>query len=442
MFLRTPSNVLSAVLLFFIFVAPVRGMFIQPVGESVAWVQGKHRVQGDIVDVNPGSATSGLTLANVLIDDAAKVDRVLVTVPRYPSSKIGDRVSVTCDLHQAEPIEGFDYKTYLAIRDVYAVCLTDEAPLVVGTASPTLRLALTQLREHLSRRIATILPEPESTLLIGLLLGRADFSQAWRDNFLVTGTTHIVAASGFNVSLVVITLFGLLTWLGLRRQRAYWLLLVGIASYAILAGLEPAVVRAGVMGALVLTSQQVGRMSSMRNIVLLAVAVMLAFEPRLLLHDVGFQLSVVSTAALIWLSPHVSARLTWVPTDLELRDILASTLSATFVTLPIVILSFGQVSLIGPVVNLLVLPFVPLAMSLGIFGLVASIFGTALGVLFMLPAWSLLSAVLFIIESISALGVTAIALPCAARYTLALLSAVLVIVVCHRVIKKSSSRSS
>lgn len=412
-----------------------------PAESSVAWVSGEHKIVGDVVDVNPGSATAGLTLANVAVDDVVKSDRVLVTVPRFPTSRLGEKVSVICVLESPEPIEGFAYDVYLAIRDVYAVCRLNEAPIVVGQTEPTVFLALGQLREFVSSRIATLLPEPEATLLIGLLLGRADFSQTWRDKFLATGTTHIVAASGFNVSLVVINVFGLLTWLGVRRQRAYWLLLIGIAVYATLAGLEPAVVRAGVMGALVLTSQQVGRMSSMRNIVLLAVAVMLAFEPRLLLHDVGFQLSVVSTVALIWLSPHVATRLTWVPSDLELRDILASTLSATFVTLPIVILSFGQVSLIGPIVNLLVLPFVPLAMSVGLVGLATSILGTTVGTFVMLPAWSLLSAVLFVIESISALGVTAVVLPSAVRYTFALLSAVLVIVVCHRVIKKSSSRS-
>lgn len=441
MLARTPSNVLSAILLFCIAMAPVRAMFMAPTESSVAFVEGEHRVEGDIVDANPGASTAGLTLADVTIDGVAKEDRLLVTVPRYPSSRIGDRISVMCTLQAPEPIEGFAYDKYLAIRDIYALCRTNEMSLVVGEATPSFRLALTGLREAISRRITSILPEPEAALLVGLLLGRADFSDEWRDRFLATGTTHVVAASGFNVSLVVMAVFGLLTWVGARRQHAFWLLLAGIAVYATLAGLEPAVVRAGVMGALVLTAQQVGRMSSMRNIVLLAVAAMLAFEPRLLLDDVGFQLSVISTAALIWLSPHIASRLTWVPTDLELRDILASTLVATFATLPIVILSFGQVSFIGPIVNMLALPIVPLAMTLGIAGLAASIAGTVIGTFAAVPAWGLLSAILWLIKAVSALPVVAIALPDGVRHVIAALVAVFVTFVCHRVIRKPSPQS-
>lgn len=435
-FLRTPSNILSVILLFGIAIAPVRAMMIQVGEDSVAKIEGEHRVEGTIVDVNPGEETAGLRLDDVKIDEIEKSDCVLVSVPRYPTSTLGDRVTVTCSLERPQPIEGFAYDRYLAIRGVYAVCRVNEAPLIVGAGERNIRLALAEVRQAIMRRIGDVLPEPHATLLSGLLLGRADFSSEWRDRFLATGTTHIVAASGFNVSLVLLTLFGALTWCGLRRQRAYWFLLLGIAVYVMLAGLEPAVVRAGVMGALVLTARQVGRKTTMRNVVLLAVAVMLAFEPRLLLEDVGFQLSVISTIALIWLAPHIAPRLAWMPKEFDLREILGSTLAATFATLPIVILSFGQVSFIGPIVNLLVLPFVPLAMNVGAFGAALSFIHPALGPYVMLPAWALLSAVLWIIASIASLPFAAVALPDAFRYTLAIISAVIVAFVCRRVAKK------
>ncbi|MBI1907918.1 ComEC/Rec2 family competence protein [Candidatus Uhrbacteria bacterium] len=435
MLARTPSNVLSAILLFGIAMAPVRAMFMVPAADSVAHISGEYRVAGDVVDVNPGESTAGLTLANVTVDDLAKSDRVLVTAPRYPASRIGDRVSVVCTLERPAPFDGFAYDTYLAIRDIHAVCRVQDAPLVVGAATPTLLLELVKLRAHLMDRVGRVLPEPQATLLSGLLLGRADFSSEWRDRFLATGTTHIVAASGFNVSLVVMTLFGALTWVGIRRQRAFGILVGGIALYAVLAGLEPAVVRAGVMAALVLAAHHVGRKTSMRNIVLLAVAAMLAFEPRLLLHDVGFQLSVISTVALIWFAPLLAERLRWVPSDLELRDILASTLAATCATLPIVILSFGQVSFLGPIVNLLVLPLVPPAMTFGALGLLGSIHGPT-GPLLALPAWTLLSAVLWIITSVGSLPFSAVAIPDTLRYVLAAFTGVPVLFVCHRVTKK------
>ncbi|HCC83919.1 TPA: hypothetical protein DEP96_03655 [Candidatus Uhrbacteria bacterium] len=437
---RTPSNILTAILLAFIVISPVRGALIHPSADSVAGSLGNHTIEATVADINLGEATVGLTLSQVLVDGTAKRDKILLNAPRYPSSNIGVRIRLACTLEAPAFIDSFDYPTYLAIRGTYAVCRVAEVPLVVGEASPRPGLALAQLRQTILHTIGAHLPEPESTLLAGLLIGRAEFSQLWQARFLATGTTHIVAASGFNITLVILAVFGLLTWLGIRRQRAFWLLLVAIAVYAVLAGLEPSVVRAATMGALVLTSRQVGRKTSMRNIVLLAVAVMLAFEPRLLIGDVGFQLSVTSTVALIWLSPHIMKRLTWLPTNLEIRDTFGSTLTATLCTLPIVILSFGQVSLVGPFVNLLALPFVELAMSLGVLGtILAAIFSAlpVIGSLFTLPAWAVLHLILWLIAAIASVPFAYLTIPLAGRVILAIIAALFVALVCRVVSKKA-----
>ncbi len=433
---RTPSNILTAILLAFIVISPVRGALIHPTADSVAHVLGNHTIEATIADINQGEATVGLTLSQVLIDGTAKRDKILVNAPRYPSSNIGVRVRFSCSLEAPAFIDSFDYPTYLAIRGTYAVCRVAEVPLVVGLADPSPGLALATLRQTIIQTIGQHLPEPESTLLAGLLIGRAEFSQLWKARFLATGTTHMVAASGFNITLVILAVFGLLTWLGVRRQHAFWLLLIAIAVYAVLAGLEPSVVRAATMGALVLTSRQVGRKTSMRNIVLLAVAVMLAFEPRLLLGDVGFQLSVISTIALIWLSPHIMQRLTWLPTNWEIRDTFGSTLTATLCTLPIVILSFGQVSLVGPFVNLLALPFVELAMSVGVMGVVLGLIGP-LGPIVTLPAWAVLHLILWLIAAIASVPFAVVTIPLTGRVVLAIVAALFVALVCRVVSKKA-----
>lgn len=433
---RTPSNILTAVLLAFIVISPVRGTLIRPSADSVANSLGSHTIEATIADINLGEATVGLTLSQVILDGTAKRDKILVNAPRYPANNIGNSVRFTCTLEAPVFIDSFDYPAYLAIRDTYAVCRVAEVPLVIGQANPSLGLMLAELRQTIIHTISRHLPEPESTLLAGLLIGRAEFSQLWKARFLATGTTHIVAASGFNITLVILAVFGLLTWLGVRRQHAFWLLLVAIAVYAVLAGLEPSVVRAATMGALVLTSRKVGRKTSMRNIVLLAVAVMLAFEPRLLLGDVGFQLSVISTVALIWLSPHIMKRLTWLPTNWEIRDTFGSTLTATLCTLPIVILSFGQVSLVGPFVNLLALPFVELAMSLGVLGVALGLIGP-LGQLVTLPAWAVLHLILWLIAAIASLPFAYITIPLAGRVILAIVAAFFVAFVCRVVSKKA-----
>lgn len=398
-FAWTPSWVATAMLLVVIVAAVFTIPFIQPTRNSVAFVAGEHRVEGGVVDISRGESTVQITLDDIVVDGMPKEDRVLVTAPRDLLPNVGDWVVVSCALQPPEPFDGFAYDKYLAIRGVYATCRVSDPPLLLTPGvSNSVSTALTRTRMVFIRAIERVLPQPQATLLAGLLVGDAQFSDAWRDRFLASGTSHIVAASGFNVSIVVLVCFGLLTFIGMRRQHAFWVLAVAIVLYVVLAGAEPAVVRAGVMGGLVLLARKLGRKTTMRNVVLLAVATMLTIEPRLLLYDVGFQLSVVSTVALIWVGPRFAEKMRWVPTAFDLREVLSSTLAATLCTLPIVVLSFGSVSFIGPLVNLLVLPFVPFAMGFGAMGMLVAPLSDGVARIAMLPAWGILSAMLGIIR--------------------------------------------
>lgn len=400
--------------------------FMGPARNSVAQNLGEHRIEGSIVDVDRGESTAAIVVADVEVDDVAKDDRVRVTVPLFPMPSLGDRVSIVCALERPESFEGFAYDRYLALRDVYAVCRTSEIPLVLAAdADQRLALDLARLRQAMIGRIEATLADPQASLLAGLLFGEAQFSDEWRDRFLATGTSHVVAASGFNVSIVVLVLFSTLTWLGIRRQWAFPVLIAGIAAYVVLAGAEPAVVRAGVMGGLVLLARHIGRKTTMRNIVLLAVAVMVTVEPRLVLDDVGFQLSVASTVALIWIAPKLAERFAWVPKGWGIREALVSSLAATFFTLPIVVLQFGDVSLVGPLVNMLVLPFIPVAMGLGALVL--------LGITWLaMPAWTLLTLLLEAIRAIAAVPGTVVSIPDAVRAVIAAVLALIIAYVCKR----------
>lgn len=439
MLARTPSTFFAALMLVVIGIGIVRACVAQPSSSSIAFVEGEHRLTGTLVDINVGDTTVGLTLDDVVVDGAERDDRALVRVPRYPASQIGDRVTVMCDLERPQPIEGFAYDTYLAARDVYAVCTSHDPPLLVAAdVDRTLRIALTRLRQSLTARIAVLLPEPQSTLLAGLLFGVADFRDAWRDRFLVTGTSHVVAASGFNVAMVMLVCFHALTALRMRRQRAFPLLLMAIALYVMLAGLSPAVVRAGVMGALVLTARHVGRKTTMRNIVLVTGAVILTVNP-LMLWDVGFQLSFVSTIALIWFAPLLAKRFAWIPETLGIRESFVGSLAATLCTLPIVIASFGQVSLVSPLVNMLVLPLVPYAMAAGALMLVAAPTFSPIGDFLGAGVWTFLTVMLDVIAAVATLPFASVALPHAVRAVVAVAALLLTSLIWFRVSRSHSS---
>lgn len=371
---------------------------VGPSADSVARRVGSEReVQGTVVGRDTTETAQRLTLGDLVVDDVPVGDRVLASLPLYPRLMPGDRIELRCVLHQPEAFNGFAYDRYLAVRDIYATCRSFNEPFIVALDGvDSWRIRALRLREAAVERIERVFGEPHAALLSGLLFGTSRFSEEWTGRFSVTGTSHLVAASGYNVAIVATLLLTGLISVGLWRRHAFILVLGGLGVYAILAGAEPPVIRAAIMGALVLLARQAGRRTTMHNVFLLAVVAMLAFEPRLLRDDVGFQLSVVSTAGLLLWARPLERKLTFLTPFLGIRASLAATIAATVATLPIIVTNFGTLSFVAPIVNLLVLPLVPFAMGLGVLGAIG-------GVISALPAWLVLTTILQIIALLSEL---------------------------------------
>lgn len=381
-----------------------------PSSSSVTHTVGETRdITGTIVDRDGDAIRQKLELKNLVIDGVPAEDRVLLFAPGYPKVETGSIVDFSCKLEAPEPFDGFQYDRYLASKDIYATCFVQEAPFVAGKSNRF--TALDRLHDDVLAVINRTFGEPHAALLAGLLMGDDNFTDEWKERFLRTGTSHVVAASGSNVTMLAFVLMAILVSLGLRRQRAFPFVVAGIVAFVIIAGAEAAVTRAGIMGILALSATQLGRKTTPRNIILLTVAIMLLDEPRLLRDDVGFQLSVLSTIGLVTMSKYFSEKFDFIPETLGLREAFATTIAATIATLPIVIFGFGKISIISPFVNLLVLPFIPYAM---LTGAVATVIGTldqSVGAFVAGPAWLLLSAMLEIIEAMAALPFAVLTLP-------------------------------
>ena len=193
-----------------------------------------------------------------------------------------------------------------------------------------------------------------------------------------TGTLHIVAASGFNVMIVASVLMKTFAKL-LPRGWAIVGGVVGIVVYVLLSGASASVVRAGIMGSLTLMAYYLGRPAEARRLLWVTGAIMLLINPLLIL-DIGFQLSFAATAGLLYIEPGMQElqgsvlckkpKNSLQRTDpcngiqMILANYLYPTLAATIATLPIILWHFGRVSWISPLVNVLVLPIVPLIMGM------------------------------------------------------------------------------
>jgi len=161
-------------------------------------------------------------------------------------------------------------------------------------------------------------------------------------------------------------------------------------------------VRAAIMGILVLLARQSGRSYSARNALVLAGGIMVFLNPKILRFDIGFQLSFLATAGLIWLAPVFEKWFAKLPRALVFKEILIATLSAQLAVLPLILFYFGQLSFVSPLANLAVLVLIPstmlvgfLAGGLGMIWLVsAKIFGWLV--------WLLLSVQIFLIKFFAA----------------------------------------
>lgn len=231
----------------------------------------------------------------------------------------------------------------------------------------------------LRRRVLTLykeyLPEPHASLLSGIVLGtKTSLDSGFFEALRKTGTLHIVVASGTNISIFAGTVLNIFAYM-IGRRKGIVPTLLAVWFYVFLAGWQPPVVRAAIMGSIAFTAQALGREFDTWRALFLSCVVLLILNP-LWLFDLGFQLSFAATAGILAFQQGISRILALLP--IIFKQDIATTLSAQIAVSPILLLSFGQLSLIAPVVNALILWSVPPIMAGGmIMGVVGLVFEPA-----------------------------------------------------------------
>ena len=256
------------------------------------------------------------------------------------------------------------------------------------------------IKEFIENSVYTGIPEPEASLLVGILIGgNRFFPDYFMNAFRVTGTSHIISASGYNLTILLIGLEGIF-----RKLHRYVKIIIFIAFiiiYMFLAGLAIPIVRAGIMTIIMLISILLGQKVEISVVIAWSVWLMLMLDLNVL-KSVSFQLSLFSTLGLIYLYPilyFLSAsffsrffiRITKVRIlKTVYKEYFLTTLSCTLFTLPIVSWHFKKVSILSVLVNILVLPVIEDVSLWGILGIVGKkIFPSGFNV-FLLVSWALL----------------------------------------------------
>jgi competence protein ComEC len=355
---------------------------------------GQNIILSGLVDKEP-KIKEKITQLEVKIDDSGKI---LVTATKYPEYKYGDRIEISGKLENPDIVEGFNYKDYLVKDGILAVMDFPKIDLVEKNQSNRFMSALFSFKEKLKESLNRTLPIPHSGVLEALLFGEENnISNEWKEKFNLTGTRHIAAVSGMNITIISAILLNFLLALGLWRNQAFYFSIAILIIYILMIGAPTSGVRAGIMAILFLTSQHFGRLSSASRLMLFAATIMLAINPLLLKLDVGFQLSFLAVMGLIFLQPFFSELFKKIPDSFQLRTSLVSTLSAQIFVLPLLVYNFGQVSLISPLINILILPLIPF---ITIFGFIFSFIGIFFQSLARILFWLIYFMLAYIIKTV------------------------------------------
>jgi competence protein ComEC len=289
--------------------------------------------------------------------------RLLARLPRAVPLAIGDQVVITASVEAPEAFEGFDYPTFLARQGIAGIVRPRDVK-VIGSTSVGIPAMAAGARTWLLRGLNDLVPEPEAALGAGILLGaRAGIAPEVTDAFAKAGLTHVVAISGWNIAIVAALISGLTRPLEKHRGGRWTAALLAssaVAGYVLLTGASPSVVRAALMAGALLVARFGGSRAHAASALALAALVMLIAAPAVL-WDVGFQLSALATAGLIGFAEPLEARLANWPG--WLREPMALTLAAQLATLPVLLTTFGRLSLVAPLANVAVVPLVPLVMA-------------------------------------------------------------------------------
>jgi len=409
---------------------------------------------GQIVEEPDPQATKTRYILQLLASEAnplvQPVGRVLVATRIYPEYKFGEYLKVSGKLEEPPEFDEFSYKDYLVAKGVFGIMnypeinnqipnsnnqinLNNQTPnfinemdsrsdvkprifdlrgndtfvsrlsSIVGNVVFEIRKWAVEIKEKFTEALDRVVPDPYASFVLGILVGgRKGIPKDLNNAFASTGVAHVVAVSGYNISIIT-SAVGKLLRKALPNWLSLTLLLLFVGLFMLAAGLSASVIRAGIMGIVLLWAMLSGRQSVGVRLLVYATALMLLVNPLLLRYDAGFQLSVLATAGLILIGPKIE------PFFLKLKlpnfwhEALLATVSATIVSLPILVLNFKQVSVVSPLVNLIILPLIPWTMMAGFATGIFAFLWQPLGMLFGFAAFGLCYAIIEVVGAFASL---------------------------------------
>jgi competence protein ComEC len=341
--------------------------------------------------------------------------KILLSTDFQENYRYGDAISFYGKLQKPENFltdtgKEFDYVNYLKKDGIFYLINYPKIVILSRGNGSEIKSALFFVKEKFLEKINFSIRNPENLLMGGLILGeKASFSEDLRQNFIDTGTIHIVALSGYNITIVaewIMKVFAFLpSHLGIGAG------ILAILLFILMTGANSTAIRAGIMATLALIARATGRNYDVARALILAGGIMILLNPYVLAFDVSFQLSFIATVAVIFLSPKIEKYFHWVPAKFKLRDIVSVTSAAYLFVLPFVLYKMGNLSLVALPANILILPLIPLTMLFGFITGTLGLIWYLLAVPFGLLSFLLLHYELGVINFLASLPFASFSIP-------------------------------
>jgi competence protein ComEC len=362
----------------------IRGQLIEEV--KIFTCVDKCQFLGVVVSTPESKDNLQEVTVKVLNDECVDCANVLIKAPLYPEFSVGEKLFVNGKVSLPSnvlPIEinkkGFDYRSYLLNRGIGSTSFYPEIKSE-GVVNIAFNTKLILLKDSFVEKINSYVSNPASSLASGMLFGKASFSKELNETFRVAGISHIVVLSGFNIAILISFVLAVLFFLPLVARVIASAIFVVLFVLAV--GAEASVVRATIMAFVSLLAMLSGREYVARQALILSFVLIILYDPLALLNSVSFHLSFLATAGIVYLGESISELLEKIKVGGFLNQIFTPTLSAIIATQGYILYTFGFLSLYTFIVNILVVPFVPIAMLLSFFVVVFAYLSSAVAFIF------------------------------------------------------------
>lgn len=300
---------------------------------------------------------------NLIVDLASPYSgRIRIVTQSYLGFQYGDLIKSEGVIKEP-PAES---AVYLLKDGILGIESYPKINLVESGHGNFIKARLLNFRNRIIGIFKATLPTEKAALLSGITLGsRESFSRDLANKMSLTGTTHLVALSGYNISVIALAV-GAIFSLYLSRSISFYLTVLAVVLFVLMTGAEASAVRAAIMGIIALFANEVQRSFSLRNAIVIAAFFMVLYNPKVLVFDLGFQLSFLALIGIVYLQP-ILKKIFKIngPGFLSWKNNFLTTLSAQTMVLPLLIGKFGVFSMTSFVSNILLLEVMPLTMALG-----------------------------------------------------------------------------